>query len=244
MAEDRSKQKLVIYDKAGTKKAEGEVGANSATLTGIAAGTTVAAGDYKAAFSDGTTESDQVDVPGFEVPAAKAAVTGVAIKPATANVDVGKTVVFSVTFTPDNATDKSGKWSVKDSKVAAIDDNGTATGIKTGTTEVDYTSTDGAKLASATLTVVVPNVAVTGVKVTPDTASVEVGKTITLTASVEPEDATDKSGTWSSKDETIATVDDKGVVTGVKAGTTEIDFVTTDGSKSSGTALTVTEAAG
>lgn len=66
-AENRSNQTLKIYNKAGKLIVTGELGKGTATITGLAAGTKVAAGDYQAAFSDGTNESDKVDVPAFEV---------------------------------------------------------------------------------------------------------------------------------------------------------------------------------
>ncbi|GEP20610.1 hypothetical protein FC71_GL001291 [Latilactobacillus sakei subsp. carnosus DSM 15831] len=65
--EDRSKQSLKIYNKAGKLIVTGELGKGTAAITGLAAGTKVAAGDYKASFSDGTNESDKVDVPVFNV---------------------------------------------------------------------------------------------------------------------------------------------------------------------------------
>ena len=64
-AEDRSNQTLKIYDKTGKLIITGEKGKGTATITGLAAGTKVAASDYKASFSDGTNESDKVDVPAF-----------------------------------------------------------------------------------------------------------------------------------------------------------------------------------
>lgn len=51
----------------------------------------------------------------------------------------------------------------------------------------------------------------------------EVGKSVTLTATVLPEDATDKTVSWSSQDPSVASVSDKGVVTGVAAGSTRIE---------------------
>lgn len=66
-AEDRSNQTLKIYNKAGKLIVTGEKGKGNAAITGLAAGTKVAVGDYQAAFSDGTNESDKVDVPTFNV---------------------------------------------------------------------------------------------------------------------------------------------------------------------------------
>ncbi len=64
-------------------------------------------------------------------------------------------------------------------------------------------------------------VAVTAVEITAESTEVEVGKTITLTAKVSPDDATDKTVTWTSSDPAKATVDG-GVVTGVAEGTVTI----------------------
>ncbi|AST83383.1 hypothetical protein [Latilactobacillus sakei] len=66
-AENRSNQTLKIYNKTGKLIVTGEKGKGTATITGLAAGEKVAAGDYKASFSDGTNESDKVDVPAFNV---------------------------------------------------------------------------------------------------------------------------------------------------------------------------------
>lgn len=66
-AENRSNQTLKIYNRTGKLIVTGEKGKGTATITGLAAGAKVAAGDYKASFSDGTNESDKVDVPAFNV---------------------------------------------------------------------------------------------------------------------------------------------------------------------------------
>jgi len=71
---------------------------------------------------------------------------------------------------------------------------------------------------------VVKIVPITGITLNQTTASLKVGNTVTLTATAEPSDTTEDLGdvTWTSADETIATVDANGVVTGVKAGETTI----------------------
>ena len=65
-------------------------------------------------------------------------------------------------------------------------------------------------------------VAVTGVTLDKTTVGVTAGEKVTLTATVAPNNATNKNLTWSSGDESVATVSDAGVVTGVKAGTATI----------------------
>lgn len=82
--------------------------------------------------------------------------------------------------------------------------------------------------------------AVTGVGVAPSTASVAVGESVTLTATVIPSTATNKAVTWSSGAEGVATVEN-GVVTGVSAGSATITVTTVDGGKTDTCAVTVTE---
>lgn len=70
---------------------------------------------------------------------------------------------------------------------------------------------------------------VTGVSISDATASINVGATQTLTATVAPADATNKNVRWTSDNEAVATVDDDGVVTGVAAGNATITVTTVDG---------------
>ncbi|CAJ1189229.1 hypothetical protein CPEBRM1_ABPJDJAI_01128 [Companilactobacillus paralimentarius] len=66
---DRSKDIEIVYFKAGNKVAESKVGEASVAVTGLAAGTVVADGDYKVTFKDSVTnlESEKVDVKGWTV---------------------------------------------------------------------------------------------------------------------------------------------------------------------------------
>lgn len=93
---------------------------------------------------------------------------------------------------------------------------------------------------SAKLDVTTAAIAVTGVSLNKTTASVEIGKTETLTATVAPENATNKSVSWSSGDTKVATVS-AGKVTAVAAGESVITVKTADGSKTATCTVTVTE---
>ena len=83
---------------------------------------------------------------------------------------------------------------------------------------------------------------VTGVSLNKTTTTLTVGDTETLTATVSPDDASDKSVTWSSDKTSVATVDPNGLVTAVGAGTANITVTTTDGSKTASCAVTVNAA--
>lgn len=85
----------------------------------------------------------------------------------------------------------------------------------------------------------VASVDATGVTLDKPSASVKLGKNLTLTATVSPADATNKNVTWSSDNESVATVSD-GVVTGVATGSALITVTTEDGSHTASCAVTVT----
>lgn len=84
-------------------------------------------------------------------------------------------------------------------------------------------------------------VAVTGVTVGPATSTGAVGSTVQLTTTIAPAGATGKKVTWSSSDNTVATVDVRGMVTRCKVGTATITATSQDDSTKTGTsAITVT----
>ena len=168
------------------------------------------------------------------------AVTGITLN-AAASVEKGKTTTLSATVAPENATDKSVTWSSNNEGVATVN-AGVVTGVSAG--KATITAAAGGFSASCEVTVTEPApavIAVTGISISPAaTASVEKGKTTTLSATIVPENATDKSVTWSSNSEAVATVN-AGVVTGVSAGKATI--TATAGGFSASCEVTVTEPA-
>lgn len=95
--------------------------------------------------------------------------------------------------------------------------------------------------ADITITYTAETVHVTGVSLDKSTDTVEIGETTTLTETVLPANATDKSVTWSSNNTAVATVSG-GVVTGVGQGTARITVTTTDGGYTAYCDVTVTPA--
>lgn len=141
-------------------------------------------------------------------------------QPFTYVVDGSKITVTSK-YTDEDGKEQTAKF---EATLAADKKSFTTTEINDGKEVlVTYTRIDKAP-ANATLVITVAgsDVAVTEVKITSTVTEVTAGETITLTAEVSPENATDKTVTWSSSDTAIATVDSTGKVTGVAAGTATI----------------------
>lgn len=85
----------------------------------------------------------------------------------------------------------------------------------------------------------VATVAVTGVSVSPTTATVGLGSTQQLNATIAPANATNQNVTWTSSNTAVATVNASGLVSAVSAGTTTITVKTVDGNKTATSAITV-----
>ena len=131
----------------------------------------------------------------------------------TANLIKGESLTLTATVVPDNAT-KAITWSTSDASIAAVDANGVVTAISAGTATI--TAMAGDKVALCQVTV--ENIAVSGITLSQSAASLLTGELLTLTATVVPADAFDKTVTWSTSDESIAAVDGNGVVTAVAEG--------------------------
>ena len=128
----------------------------------------------------------------------------------------GETVTLTATVKPDDATDKTVTWSTSDASVATVND-GVVTAKKVGTETI--TAKAGDKSATCEITVVATPV--TAVTLNKTYVSLKAGETVTLTATVKPDDATDKTVTWGSSDESVAKVEN-GIVTAIGKGLSTI----------------------
>lgn len=142
---------------------------------------------------------------------------------------VGEEFTLTETVLPANAGDKTVRWSSDREEVAAVAD-GVVTAVATGTATVTVTTTDGGKSAQCTISVLPAPIAVTGVTLGETSLTLGVGDQIVLTPEISPQDATDKTVTWSSSDEAVASVTD-GVVVALEEGSTTIVVTTVDGGK-------------
>jgi uncharacterized protein YjdB len=104
----------------------------------------------------------------------------------------------------------------------------------------NYKDTDGSTWSGFATS----SISVTGVSLTPTTATIVAGNSVSLTTTVAPSDATNKAVSFSSSNAGVAIVNSTGVVTGVAAGTATITVTTADGGKTSSSNITVTPNSG
>lgn len=192
--------------------ANGKVTANSVGKTNI----TVTTED------GGFTATCEVTV---TAPPAPIEVESISMKAAT-TIGIGSSETLVVTYNPEDAnTGKALTWKSDDTSIATVDANGKVTGVAAGKTTITATTANG---KSATCEVTVQAIAVTGVSLDKTSATIKIGSTTTLKATVTPDDATNKEVTWSSSDATVAAVTN-GTVSGLKEGTATITVTTKDG---------------
>lgn len=138
-------------------------------------------------------------------------VTSITLDKTSLSMKVGETETITATVNPDNASDKSVVWGSSDVSIATVSD-GKVTAKKSGTAII--TAKSGSCIAECTITV---SVDVESFTLDKTSLSLAVGETAQLTATVKPDNATDKNVTWTSSDESVAKVDN-GYVVAVKEG--------------------------
>lgn len=168
----------------------------------------------------------------------KSATVSVAVKPIMAESIIlnqtsftgrpGDTLQLTATVSPSNTTDKTVTWTSSDINVATVDNSGLVSLKAAGTATI--TATAGNKSATCKITVIPYTVEVTSITLDKSNIEVKEGETATLTATIHPDNATDKNVTWSSSDSKIASITN-GVVTGISVGTATITATSSNGKK-------------
>jgi len=164
-------------------------------------------------------------------------VTGISLNETESELTIGDTLELIATIIPEYATNKEVVWSSSDEKIASVSSDGVVTANAAGTATIIATTVDGNKTAECT--VVVEPVSVTGISLNETSSELIIGDSLTLTATITPEDATNKEVVWSSSDENIASVSEDGVVTANDVGTAIITVTTVDSAKRAECTVTV-----
>ena len=146
-------------------------------------------------------------------------VASIALSQPSAEMEIGETLSLKATVSPSNAAYDGITWTSTKPKVASVSESGLVTAISEGNTTITVMA--GGKTASCSVTVVKGFVAITSIKLNKTSLEMIEGDTETLTVSISPDDATDKTITWTSSKESVATVNN-GVISAVSPGETTI----------------------
>ena len=167
------------------------------------------------------------------------AVESVSLSPTELTLTEGENASLSYTFSPSNVSIKDVTWETSNSSIATVSQYGRVVANAEGTALITVTTKDGNKTATCTVMVKAKVIPVAGVSLDKTSISMTEGDTQTITATVIPSNATDKSVTWSSSNTSVATVSSSGVVTAKAAGSATITVTTTDGGKKATCSVTV-----
>ncbi len=131
----------------------------------------------------------------------------------------GETSQLTATIVPTDASNKNIRWFSSNQAICTVSESGIVVATGPGNAIVTATSVDGGFVATCAITVLQP---VTGITIDKRTLDIRVGSFQELRATVSPDNASDKSVTWSSSDNNVASVSESGIVTAHKAGKTTI----------------------
>lgn len=203
---ENAENKSVVWSSSD----EAIVTVEEGVLTAVAAGDAVITADC-----DGVTDECTVTVNEKDIE-----VESVELNKTEAELVVGETFRLEATVLPEEASGLTVTWSSSASEIVSVDDEGNVSALSEG--KATITAEAGGVTATCDVTVSSASIPVESVTVSEESIEIKIGETFTLTATVLPENAEDKTVTWSSSDNAIATVSDDGVVTGVAVGNATI----------------------
>ncbi len=157
-------------------------------------------------------------------------VSGISISSESETLEIGETVTLEATVAPENTTEPTAvTWTSSDEAVATVSAEGVVTAVAPGHAVI--TAACGGFSATCTITVNAPApIPAESIVISEPSLSLKEGETSTLTATVLPEDADDKTVTWTSSNELVATVSADGVVIAIAEGTAIITATCGDAS--------------
>lgn len=163
-------------------------------------------------------------------------VSGIQLSQTSAALTVGDTLTLTKTIYPSDATNQAVTWTSSSDAVASVDSNGKITAKTAGSAMITCKSvSDNSVVGICNVTVKAKvqtpsEIKVNKITLNKTTASVTKGKTLQLTATVTPGNATKKEVKWSTSNKNVATVSPSGLVTAKSAGTATITCTAQDGS--------------
>lgn len=155
------------------------------------------------------------------------AVTSITLDNTSVTLKVGEKIKINASVTPEDATDPTLTWEASNTDIISVDKEGNVEALKLGEAEIIVYAEN--KSIKATCKISVIPEAVTGISLSDGEIKLMPGDSRQLIAIIEPDNADDKSVTWSIKDSSIASVDQNGLVTAKKIGETTVTVTTKDG---------------
>ena len=150
-------------------------------------------------------------------------VTSIMLSQTSVTLSSGESVSLTATITPENATNKTITWSSSNTSIATVS-NGKVTAVAVG--KATITAKIGNVKAECSVTV--NPIDVTSITLSQTSVTLSSGESVSLTATITPENATNKTITWSSSNTSIATVSN-GKVTAVAVGKATITAKASNG---------------
>ena len=142
-------------------------------------------------------------------------VTDIQIDPSEISLELDESIILTYTLSPTNASDYEIEWSSSDMKVATVDKEGKVSVNRPGTALISCTAPSGvSKSCEITVTEIMAK------EITPELTelSIEEAEQQTIGYTVAPESAAAHGATWTSSDESVATVSEDGTITALKPG--------------------------
>lgn len=228
----KTAQLAAAVEPAGSTDKVTWTSSNKSVLTVDAKGLVTAVANGEATIT--ATAGNQTDSVTIAVttPATSVTISGVPEKP----LNVGNTAQLTATVAPEEATDKV-TWTSSDEQVLTVDADGKVTALGNG--EATVTATAGEQTDTVTITVVTP---ASGIELDTQKLTLYKGDDASkLTATVLPATASNNAVTWTSSDDSVATVTANGEVSPVGLGTATITATTVDGGFEATCTVTVGE---
>ncbi len=190
-------------------------------VTGVSKGSAV----ITITANDGSNRTARVNV------TVQQPVTGMTLRETSVTLITGHNKTLTPNITPSNANNKKVTWTTTDPSIATVDGNGRVTGVKAGVAVITCTSQDNPDVSAICTVTVIQRV--TKINISPSTLEIRVPESATVSWTVEPLDATDKSVTFRSSNTKVATVDPDGTIHARARGECNITCKANDGSEKS-----------
>ena len=191
---------------------------SSGTVTGISTGSTyisLTAGNKSALYKIDVVNTVTVKLSSISLPK-------------TRELTEGNSDKLTITYSPNNATNKAVTWKSSNTSIVTVDTNGNIKAVAPGTATITATSKDGNRTATCKITVNALDKTLKGISFDKTELTMSVGKTEQITVSYNPNNANNKNITWRSTNSNVVSVEN-GVITALKPGKAAIKATSEEG---------------